>query len=553
MFASWAQSCEASIMSIFSHRIKLLPAVVAIGIAFIAGIGTQALTPSPYDRAKRWTAQGAALVEGLLGKQKRVVAADLVPVKQPLGTVLLPLFKETITLPADAGVAPIAGGITTYGNDIIIADRLGGFYNVSERGTKITKLALPALPNHIAEYLKFAWRINVDGFRVHDVKSRQEPGGLRLFVSFENFLPDRRATNLALATILLSNKDLAPIGAWEMLYESQPLLVDQKNYAGLGGGGAVLVVGNKVYLSVGDYVQDSVSFPSRMMAQDPNSDFGTIEAIDITTKQKTRISNGHRNPEGLALNWQGLIYETEQGPNGGDELNLIEPGKNYGWPIETYGTDYTSYGWPHALVDTRGMKFQKPVFAWVPDIAPTEIIEADNFNSRWDHDFLVASLQAETLFRLHMEEGRVVYVEPIFIGERIRDLAITADGTLVLWTDAAHLIFLNVDKATLLGNRRAHETIADAALAPCMTCHHVGPTTPYSLAPSLSKIFGRKIASDSFDRYSAALKGVNGEWNEKNLFLFLTNPSGFAPGTAMTYSTSAADAYEIIDLLKNLD
>ncbi|MGC2051755.1 MAG: hypothetical protein WA636_09715, partial [Methylovirgula sp.] len=118
---------------------------------------------------------------------------------------------------------------------------------------------------------------------MHDVKSRQEPGGLRLFVSFENFLPDRRATNLALATILLSNKDLAPIGAWEMLYESQPLLVDQKNYAGLGGGGAVLVVGNKVYLSVGDYVQDSVSFPSRMMAQDPNSDFGTIEAIDITT------------------------------------------------------------------------------------------------------------------------------------------------------------------------------------------------------------------------------------------------------------------------------
>ncbi|MGH6817657.1 MAG: hypothetical protein ACREC1_02660, partial [Methylovirgula sp.] len=72
-------------MSIFSHRIKVLPAVVAIGLGFIAGIGTQALTPSPYDRAKRWIAQGTDLVERLLGKQKRV-GRDLVPAEQSLDT-----------------------------------------------------------------------------------------------------------------------------------------------------------------------------------------------------------------------------------------------------------------------------------------------------------------------------------------------------------------------------------------------------------------------------------------------------------------------------------
>jgi cytochrome c2 len=553
MSANRAHRAKPPRMSVFDQRINVLPAILAIGVAFVVGIGTQALTPSPYYEAKRWTAQGAALVERLLGKQKNIAASALVPAERSLDTVLLPLIKETATLPAESGVAPIAGGITTYGNDIIIADRLGTFFRVSNHGSKIAKLALPALPNHVAEYLRFAWRINVDGFRVHDVKSRQEPAGLRLFVSFENFLPGRKTTDLALATMLLSDKDLAPIGTWEILYESPPLLVDQKHYAGLGGGGAILVVGDRVYLSVGDYTQDSVTFPSKMTAQDPNSDFGTVQAIDLTTKQKTRISNGHRNPEGLAVNWQGLIYETEQGPNGGDKLNLIEPGKNYGWPVETYGTDYTSYDWPHARMDTRGMKFQKPVFAWVPDIAPSEIIEADNFNPRWDHDLLVASLQAETLFRLHMEEGRVVYVEPIFIGERLRDLAILADGTLVLWTDEAHLIFLNVDTAALLANRRPHETVTDVALAPCMTCHHVGPTTPYNFAPSLSKIFGRKIASDSFDRYSAALKRLNGDWREDNLFAFITDPSGFAPGTKMTYSASAADAYQIIDLLKNLN
>jgi hypothetical protein len=83
-------------MSVFNHRIKVVPAVLAIAVALIAGIATQALTPSPYDRAKRWTAQGAAFVEGLLGKPKRVAASDLVPAKQSLDTVLLPLFKETV-------------------------------------------------------------------------------------------------------------------------------------------------------------------------------------------------------------------------------------------------------------------------------------------------------------------------------------------------------------------------------------------------------------------------------------------------------------------------
>jgi hypothetical protein len=94
---------------------------------------------------------------------------------------------------------------------------------VSDLGAKIDKLALPPLPNHSKEYLQFAGRISESGIREHDVKSRQEQAGLRLFVSFENFLPDHEATELALATIRLSDHDLAPIGTWEMLYESPPL------------------------------------------------------------------------------------------------------------------------------------------------------------------------------------------------------------------------------------------------------------------------------------------------------------------------------------------
>ncbi len=436
------------------------------------------------------------------------------------------------------------------GIDIIIADRIGAFFEVSGRGTKIRKLDLPHLPNDAEAYAHFAGRLfNV--FRVHDLKSRQEQGALRLFVSFEKFLPEREATELALASIRLSDDDLAPIGNWDILYESTPLSIEKKKaYPGHGGGGAVMLVGDKVYISVGDYNQDRGPNPA---AQNASVDFGTIEAIDVKTKEKTRISNGHRNPEGLVLSSQGLIYSTEHGPKGGDELNLIQTGKNYGWPIETYGTDYTSYVWPHVPSNAHGPTFQKPVYSWVPWIGPSQIIEVSHFNPRWDNDFLVASLKAQSLFRLHMEDGRVVYEEPIFLGERIRDLAILEDGTLVLWTDQAHLIYINVDDAVLGRKNRAANVVEDAVLAPCMTCHHVGRTTPNHLAPSLSKVFGRRIASDSFDFYSEALKKKSGDWDADNLYAFITNPAGFAPGTATTYSADEADVYKIIKLLKTVD
>ena len=82
-----------------------------------------------------------------------------------------------------------------------------------------------------------------------------------------------------------------------------------------------------------------------MVAQDMNSKMGKVLEIDLNTRDVKIISLGHRNPEGLIVTTDGTLLSTEHGPAGGDELNVIVEGANYGWPIVTFGTDYGSYGW----------------------------------------------------------------------------------------------------------------------------------------------------------------------------------------------------------------
>ena len=98
--------------------------------------------------------------------------------------------------------------------------------------------------------------------------------------------------------------------------------------------------------------------------------------------------------------------------------------------------------------------YTAPLFAWVPSIAVSQLIEVNNFHERWNGDLLVGSLKASSLYRLRLEAGRVLYSEPIWIGQRIRDITETTNGIIVLWTDDTQLLFVTVDKDQLALNRR---------------------------------------------------------------------------------------------------
>lgn len=385
-------------------------------------------------------------------------AIALQRVRTTLDTVLLPLSIDTVSMPHDLGLQGGGGGITVVDDTVVIVDSKGSFFTV-ERDS-ISKLVLPPITNNADDYARFApkpfplpilsFEVNT-GFRVHDVESLKEATGIRLFVAYERYLPGLKTTALTVSAIRLG-KDWQPQGRWQDIYQGPPLAAEW--YSGLAAGGRMLVRGDDLYLTVGDYNQDNVFMSSRLEAQQPDSDFGKILKIDLRTNAKTRMTRGHRNPQGLAVTEKGTMYSTEHGPQGGDELNLIVAGKNYGWPIETYGVHYGTYDWPHPAVEGT-QPYEKPVFAWVPSIAVSNLIEISNFHPAWDRDLLVESLRAKSLFRLRRDgDGRIVYSEPINIGHRLRDIGRLPDGTLVLWTDDAQLILLSVDHVRLAANRR---------------------------------------------------------------------------------------------------
>lgn len=398
--------------------------------------------------------------------------------RERLETALLPLIKDIVPIPAATGVAPgNGGGLVVIDDRIIVVDERGQFAVAADRGERIERLALPQLPSNAADYARlarppreFASTFTVDtGFTVHDVEFRREPAGIRLYVSHEKFLPQVRTTTLAVSAILL-DADLEPLGPWEDVYQGAPL--EAEWYSGNAGGGRMLVRGDALLLTAGDYNLDNVFMRSRLEAQNPQSDLGKILSIDLTTKVKTIVSMGHRNPEGLAATHNGTIYATEHGPRGGDLLTHIVAGANFGWPIVTPGTHYLSYQWPNRDADRGGAVFSAPTFAWVPSIAPSNLIEVAGFHHAWDQDLLVASLKAQSLFRLRLDgEDRVVYSEPIWIGERLRDIGSLPDGSLVLLTDSAKLIFLSVDTDKLATDKRDWPAPVRAPQTGCRGCH----------------------------------------------------------------------------------
>lgn len=147
-------------------------------------------------------------------------------------------------------------------------------------------------------------------------------------------------------------------------------------------------------------------------------------------------SYGHRNVQGIALNPQtGSVWAHEHGPRGGDEINLINPGRNYGWPLVTYGMNYD--GTPISDA-THGEGLEQPVWYWDPSIAPSGLAfyTGDAFEN-WQGDAFVGGLVSERLVRLEIEGDRIIATESLLddFGARIRDVANGADGYLYLLTD----------------------------------------------------------------------------------------------------------------------
>ncbi len=146
-------------------------------------------------------------------------------------------------------------------------------------------------------------------------------------------------------------------------------------------------------------------------------------------------TSGHRTPYGLAFAPDGRLWELEHGPRGGDELNLIEPGKNYGWPLVSYAVNYD--GTPIPSPDTRP-DLAKPVIYWTPIIAPGNFTFYNGpLFPQWQGSALIGSLASKTLIRITFDgKGGATPRERWDVGHRIRDVAVGPDGAVWLIEDA---------------------------------------------------------------------------------------------------------------------
>lgn len=226
----------------------------------------------------------------------------------------------------------------------------------------------------------------------------------------------------------------------KVIFEATPLKDTNNHY----GGRLAFISDNEFALTIGD------GFEYREKAQDNASHLGKIVVLKDDgsvpdsgphfsgkSARPEIISNGHRNQQGLAFDAiSGRLYETEHGPQGGDELNIIERGRNYGWPVITYGMDYSgAYVSPYK--EREGM--EQPVVQWTPSIAPSglAIYRGDKFPA-WDGDAFVGALALKHLRRVDLDDrGNATGEQRLLtdLNERLRDVRVSPDGYIYVTTD----------------------------------------------------------------------------------------------------------------------
>ena len=331
----------------------------------------------------------------------------------------------------------------------------------------------------------------------------------------------------------------------------------RKGHSARSAGGAMVYDPHtdEIVITIGDYSLNGVGnvFSGPVPpSQSPDTDLGKILRVSRTTGDSRIISMGHRNPQGLSISKDGELIATEHGPKGGDEINLIEEGKNYGWPYTSMGTLYNGYTFPEEPVTPGAVHggFTPPIMAFMPNPGISAVIHVEGFHPAWDGDLMVTSLRGQTLLRVRRWETGD-YVEPIYIGDRIRDIDIIGKE-MVLVTDGGKIILLDPVEDLELARSETGLINNMTALESCGACHNVISPTSTNNAPYLLNIVGRQIASASdFTHYSDGLLAkADAQWDLDSLEQFLRSPQDFAPGTAMP-DLDLSDS-EISELMKLL-
>jgi glucose/arabinose dehydrogenase len=264
----------------------------------------------------------------------------------------------------------------------------------------------------------------------------------RLFFTFSEPVNSGASFHIAVARATLDEK--APsLNDVKVIFRAVPDLSSGRS-ANSGGRLAIARDGT-LFVAIGD----RSSSPPYQFAQQLDKHVGKI--VHITADGAAAPGNpfasqqgalpeiwsvGHRTPEGLTFDSNGQLWETEHGPRGGDELNKIEKGHNYGWPVIVHGIDYPGNPIGEGITEKAGM--DQPIYYWDPVIAPSGLaVYHGSLFPSWEGSILVGALSGRRISRLTLKNDRVVSEEPLLLDQqsRIRDIRVGPDGAVYVLTD----------------------------------------------------------------------------------------------------------------------
>jgi glucose/arabinose dehydrogenase len=270
----------------------------------------------------------------------------------------------------------------------------------------------------------------------------------RIFFSFME-PSGESASHIAVARARLDEAGAA-LKDVEVIFRAHPDV--PKGQSANSGGRIAVARDGSLFVTIGDRSRS----PPWDMAQKLDVDLGKV--IHVTADGKPAPGNpfagkpgalpeiwsyGHRSEEGLAFDPSGQLWETEHGPRGGDELNRIEPGRNYGWPVIVHGIDYPGEKIDGGKTEQAGL--EQPRYYWDPVIAPSGFaFYKGSLFPKWQGSVFVGALRGQMLDRLTLSGDKVMDEEPLLVDrrERVRDVRVGPEGAVYVLTDDGKLLQL---------------------------------------------------------------------------------------------------------------
>lgn len=549
-------------------RLRILAVLgVAFGLFAYGFIAGSYRLPPFYQVA--WVKN--AIVERLFPRVETYVpptpqSASIVP------STLQRLLMKRIALPNANQEFAGGGALAAAGDLVYVFTRDGHVTALNMRSVRKLQTDVDTVPVNRGDLMQSRARyaITLGWFRVDGAFAEVVDDSTQtLFATHNRFDPQRECftVHLSRITIRHSAEAARATGPWETIFSTSPCMTLQGSegfgrhpYSGhISGGRMIAFDQDRLLVTIGDYNFDGYLRPAWSM--DRSNLYGKYVLINKSSGAAEIYAIGARNNMGIYRDSAGTIWSTESGPQGGDELNVIERNENYGWPTSTYGIGYESTPWdPSTEAQGRHDRYRQPVLAWMPSIVPTAIIRLEGHPGQfdpWRGDLLLGTLRDQSLHRLRLDNaGRVVYDERIWLGERIRDLVRLPDGQILLLTDATGQLVVLADGGpeyvpasdstnSLLAALDRYDALSDAATVAaasrvdgeglfeqkCASCHAVDGRT--ITGPSLDGVLTRRIGGRSDYSYSASLTTDGRAWTPALMSRYLLYPETDFPNTRM--------------------